>query len=155
MGSLPHWAAYASGFIAFGLIGLPGLFWLTTMISRQVSGQQAPIERLFIDYAYLLIPLGLAAWIAFSFGFVLINGSYALAAASDPFGWGWNLLGATDAEWQPIGSGIISFLQTGILTIGLLFSTNIGYHIARQADCGICGCKISGFSVWRFLVRLF
>ena len=34
-----------------------------------------------------MIPLGLAAWIAFSFGFVLVNGSYALAVLSDPFGW--------------------------------------------------------------------
>ncbi|NJL94623.1 MAG: 4Fe-4S binding protein [Anaerolineae bacterium] len=132
MNTLPHWLLYAAGFLLVNLVGLPGLFYLTTAVARRLAGQQAPTKRLFIDYAYTLIPLGLAAWVAFSFGFVLINGSYALATASDPFGWGWNLFGTADAPWTPLGSGWVPFLQTGVLTIGLLFSTNIGYKIARQ-----------------------
>jgi hypothetical protein len=85
-----------------------------------------------VDYAYTLIPLGLAAWIAFSFGFVLINGSYAVSVLSDPFGWGWNLFGTTDTPWTPLGTSLIPLLQVGVLTAGLLFALNTAYKIARQ-----------------------
>jgi hypothetical protein len=132
MDTLPHWAVYALGFVAFNLALLPGLFWLATWGARRLSGQRDPLRRLFVDYAYALIPLGLAAWIAFSFGFVLINGSYALAALSDPFGWGWNLFGTANTPWTPLGSGLIGFLQVGVLTAGLLFALNTTHKIARQ-----------------------
>lgn len=62
-------------------------------LARRITRQRQPLRRLFVDYAYALIPLGLAAWIAFTLGFVLVNGSYALVVLSDPLGWGWDLFG--------------------------------------------------------------
>jgi len=132
MDSLPHWGMYAITFLIINLALLPGLFWLATWITRRMTGQQLPMRRLFIDYAYTLIPLGLAAWIAFSLGFVLVNGSYALATLSDPFGWGWNLFGTANAPWTPLWPTLIGFLQVGVLTVGLLFAVNLAYRIARQ-----------------------
>ncbi|MBI5960044.1 MAG: 4Fe-4S binding protein, partial [Chloroflexi bacterium] len=88
MDTLPHWAIYAAGFVTINLLALPGLFGLVTFLSQKLSGQAVPLRRLFVDYAYTLVPLGLSGWIAFSLGFVLVNGSYALAVISDPFGWG-------------------------------------------------------------------
>ncbi len=132
MDSLPHWAGYAGTFLAINLLLLPGLFGLTTLVAQRLAGQRAPLRQLFVDYAYTLIPLGLAAWIAFSFGFVLTNGSYALVTLSDPFGWGWNVFGTASAPWTPLWPSLISFLQVGALTVGLLFAINIAYRIARQ-----------------------
>ncbi len=127
-----HWALYALGFLTITLLLLPGLFWLTTVAARRLAGQQTPLRRLFVDYAYTLVPLGLAGWIAFSFGFVLVNGSYALVVLSDPFGWGWNLFGTAGVPWTPLWPRLIPFLQVGTLTIGLLFALDIAYRIARQ-----------------------
>ncbi len=132
MDTLPHWALYAAGFLAINLLVLPGLFWLAATITQKLARQRVPLRRLFVDYAYALIPLGLASWIAFSFGFVLINGSYALGVLSDPFGWGWNLFGTADAPWTPLWPTVIGFLQVGTLVGGLLFAVNITYRIARQ-----------------------
>lgn len=132
MHSLPHWAIYAVVFAAINLLGLPLLFGGIVLLVKRLSQQQAPSRRLFVDYAYTLIPLGLAAWIAFSCGFVLVNGSYALAVLSDPFGWGWNLFGTTETAWAPLGMSWVPFLQVGILTAGLLFAVNIAYRIAKQ-----------------------
>ncbi|MBZ0296734.1 MAG: 4Fe-4S binding protein [Anaerolineae bacterium] len=132
MDTLPHWIAYAAGFLAINLLILPGLFWLTTAITRRLCRQQILIRQLFIDYAYTLIPMGLAAWIAFSLGFVLINGSYALRALSDPFGWGWNLFGTANTPWTPLWPEVIPFLQVGVLIGGLLFAINTAYKITWQ-----------------------
>ena len=76
--------------------------------------------------------MGLAAWVAFSLGFVLVNGSYALSVLSDPFGWGWNLFNTVDVPWVPAAPQLIAFLQTGVLVAGLLFSVQTGYKIARE-----------------------
>ncbi len=132
MDSLSHWLLYAAGFLTGVLVILPGVFWLSTAAARQISRSTASLKRLFIDFAYALVPLGLAAWIAFSLSFVFTNGSYALPVLSDPFGWGWNLLGTANAPWTPFWPGVIAFLQVGVLVTGLLFSINSAYKIARQ-----------------------
>ncbi len=135
MASLPHWALYAVAFLAFNLLVLPGLFWLVVWAARQLSGQAMTQRRAFISYAYALVPMGLAAWIAFSLSFVLSNGSYALAVLSDPFGWGWNLFGTAGVAWSPLlPPGWVAFLQAGVLTAGLLFAARTTVQIARQTD---------------------
>jgi hypothetical protein len=107
-GSLPMWLAYAAGFLALNLLVVPGLFWLTAAAGRSLAGlKQASVKQLFVDNAYTLVPLGLAAWIAFSLGFVLINISYALPVIADPFGWGWNLLGLAHVPWTPVIPGLV------------------------------------------------
>lgn len=130
--SLPAWGLYAAGFLAVNLLILPGLFWLTAAASRAAARLQTPVKRLFIDYAYSLVPLGLIGWIAFSFSFVFVNGSYAIAVLSDPFGWGWNLFGTRDFPWTPFLPNLMAFLQTGLLLVGLLFSIVTAYRIGRQ-----------------------
>jgi len=133
MSTIPHWALYAAGFIGINLLVVPGLFWLAAFASRMLSGADISQRRAFVDYAYTLIPLGLAAWIAFSLNFVLANGSYALPVLSDPFGWGWNLLGTAGLGWRPLaGPQLVAFLQTGTLIGGLVFSVQTAIRIARQ-----------------------
>lgn len=130
--SLSHWAIYAAGFLAINMLVLPGLFWLTAALSRRMARLDTPVKRLFIDYAYSLAPLGLIGWIAFSFSFVFVNGSYAIAVLSDPFGWGWNMFGTRDFPWMPFLPGLMTFLQTGLLLAGLVFSIVTAYRIGRQ-----------------------
>jgi ferredoxin len=132
MKSLPEWALYAAGFLAINLLVVPGLFWLAAAAARAAARTQAPVKRLFVDYAYSLVPMGLTGWIAFSFSFVFVNGSYAVSVLSDPFGWGWDLFGTASAPWTPLLPGLVSFLQVGLLLLGLVFSILIAYRIGRQ-----------------------
>ena len=129
---LPGWLLYAAGFPAINLAALPALFGLAAAAARRLARQPLSLRQAFVDYAYALVPLGLAGWIAFSLGFVLVNGSYALAALSDPFGWGWDLFGTAGTPWTPLWPALIPFLQVGVLTAGLLFAVRIAYRIARQ-----------------------
>ena len=68
------------------------------------------------------MPLGLAAWIAFSLSFVFANLSYLGPVISDPLGWGWDLLGTADLAWTPYLSGAIPSLQAAVLLVGLLWA---------------------------------
>lgn len=126
------WALYALGFLATNLLLVPGLFWLTTVGARALARIQTPVKQLFVDYAYSLVPMGLAGWIAFSFSFVFVNGSYAAAVLSDPFGWGWDLFGTRSVPWTPAWPGLALMLQVGTLLAGLVFSIIVAYRIGRQ-----------------------
>ncbi len=131
VGSAPWWA-YVTTFLAvvFGL--LPGLFWLAAWAgSRQRRGRRA-VRRRFIAHAYALVPLGLAAWIAFSLSFVFANASYIWAVISDPFGWGWDLLGTAAAPWTPYLTQFTPFLQTLALVGGLAWASQTARRTAAE-----------------------
>jgi len=132
METLPHWAAYGAGFLTANLLVMPGLFMLTTFAARAASRTRAPLKRLFVDYAYSLVPMGLAGWIAFCFSFVFVNGSYAISVLSDPFGWGWNLFGTRSVPWTPVLLDLALALQVGTLLAGMAFSIVVAYRIVRQ-----------------------
>jgi ferredoxin len=132
MATAPGWAAYAAAFVLANVALVPALFWLATVAARRWAGLTAPTRRLFTDYAYSVIPIGLTAWIAFTMGFVLVNGSYAAAVVSDPFGWGWNLFGTRDVPWAPVLSSLAAALQVGLLLSGLVVSVVVAYRIGRQ-----------------------
>jgi len=78
------------------------------------------------------VPLGLTGWIAFTAGFLFVNGSYIVAVPSDPFGWGWDVFGTRAIPWRPILPDAVAILQTGLLLVGLVYSVVITYRIGRQ-----------------------
>jgi plastocyanin len=126
-------ALYAAVFLAANLLVVPGLYLFTTALSRMLSGRQAiPLKRLFVDYAYALVPMGLSVWIAFSVSFVFVNGSYALSVISDPFGWGWDIFGTRSYPWTPVLVGAMPYLQIMALIGSLTFSIYIAYRIGKQ-----------------------
>jgi len=131
----PTWWGYALGFIVlvFGL--LPGAFALVLRLGQHLSPARRSLRRTFVAYAYALIPLGLSAWIAFSLSFVFTNGSYLWPVLSDPFGWGWNLLGTASMSWTPYLTRTVPALQVGVILGGLFWSSLTSQRIAeRQSD---------------------
>lgn len=128
----PGWWVYALAFLAANLIAAPGIFYVCTRLTRWLARSTLPARKLFIDYAYALVPLGLAAWAAFSLSFALINLSYAWQVVSDPFGWGWNLWGTAQWTWTPYLSSAVPFIQIAILLVGLAAAIGMALHTARQ-----------------------
>ena len=138
----PGWFLYAGALLLFTTILVPGLFWLCVRIGRLLGGPIAPAvgvastgtkrQSIFADYSIVLVPLGLAIWIAFTLSFTLTNVSYAWPALSDPFGWGWNLFGTADMVWTPYLSGLVPHLQILVLLVGLVAAVALSLHAARQ-----------------------
>lgn len=100
------------------------------------QGTLPPVKKLFVDYAYALVPMGLAGWIAFSLSFVFVNISYAIPLLSDPFAWGWDLFGTATYPWTPYAPEFLPFFQVPVLLVGLAFSINSAHKISQQAIPG-------------------
>jgi hypothetical protein len=85
---------------SLGLIILPivfiGTYLLFSLFMAITSGRQVPTVKLARAFVYSLIPIALAYHLAHFLSFLLIQGQLIIPLASDPFGFGWNLLGTAD-----------------------------------------------------------
>lgn len=117
----------------FNLLVIPGIFFVFAYLSKLVSGnREVSLKKVFVTFAYTLIPMGLGVWIAFSLGIILPNGSYILHIISDPFAWGWNVFGTAHIPWTPILTGALGYLQGTVLIIIYLFSLDYGYKLSKR-----------------------
>ena len=131
--SLGGWLTFVALHTAVCLLVIPAVYTVFAVLSKRFSGaKEISMRAVFVNLSYCLIPMGMAAWIAFSFGFLLPNGSYILHVLSDPFGWGWDLFGTAGAQWTPVLTAWLVPLQYGALFLGYLVSAYYGYRLARQ-----------------------
>lgn len=154
------WLIYALSFLVANLIVVPGLFLGAVALGGRPGGVGArPLRQRFVEYAYVLVPMGLAAWVAFSFSFVFINLSYAWPLVSDPFGWGWDLFGTAGLPWTPYLSGQLPLLQTPVLLVGLAAAVNLALRTAKSHGSrpraalpviALCGAITAGY-LWIYL----
>jgi len=123
---------YALSIAAICLAVVPAVWGLVTYLSKKL-GRAADIgwKTLFVRYSYVLVPLGLFAWIALSVPLVMVNGSYVLAIISDPLGRGWNLFGTSGVPWTPIYPEYAVYVQILLMLAGLGFSLKKGLDIGR------------------------
>jgi hypothetical protein len=151
LGSLRGFGLYALGFLVLNLVAIPALHLGMAALTRWVSGLQGiPLRRLFVALAYALVPLGLAAWMAFTVSLVFANLSYALPVLSDPFGWGWNLLGTRDVAWRPWLTGWVQPIQAALLIAGLVAAIVAADAILRKIHHG--GAAIWGLAIQAFVL---
>ena len=148
------WVAYAGVVIAFLVGVLPGAFFLAGELGRRLSHSPLTPRRTFASHAAALVPLGLAAWVAFTLSLVLVNGSYALMVASDPFGWGWNLLGTGSAGWTPTLTGALPMLQAVVLIVGLGATALAAMRIARGTAGAAAGRQAVPVVLFAFVVTV-
>ncbi len=127
----PAWLLYAAAFLFFLFVAVPGSYGLAVMISRRWGTSPARPRTLFVRFSAALIPLGLAAWIAFTLGFALANISYLWPALSDPLGRGWDLFGTANASWRPLLGTVTPALQTVTLAGGSWWASATAVRIAR------------------------
>ncbi|MBI2407582.1 MAG: 4Fe-4S binding protein [Gemmatimonadetes bacterium] len=126
------WLQYAVSFVSLVYGVLPALFLLSVAVGKRLAGSTVPLRALFVALSYALVPLGLAAWIAFSLSFVFASISYLWATVSDPLGAGWNLFGTAHLGWQPYVSGGVPYLQAAVLLVGLTWASVTARRISAE-----------------------
>jgi ferredoxin len=129
-----NWKGFSiyAGIIWFtALVLFPAVWALASWLGKVLSGtDRVSTKDIFTKYSYMLVPLGLFAWIAFSFPLIMINGSYIISIISDPLGWGWDLVGTANVPWTPFLSQYTTHIQTPLLLFGLYFAIKQGYDIS-------------------------
>jgi polyferredoxin/plastocyanin len=127
-------ALYSALFAGVTLVALPALHAGTAWLSRALA--RAPdirLSRLFIDYAYALLPVSLGAWMAFTLAVVMPNLSYVPRVLSDPLGWGWDLFGTREATWTWMPGAALPWLQLLLVLAGLWGSVRAARTIVAGA----------------------
>lgn len=126
------WLLYATGYLAFTLVVVPGAFSLAAWTGLKWSGSKSKVMKTVADQSAALLPLGLCAWIAFTVSFAFPKLNYVFSVVSDPLGWGWNLFGSAGTTWTAGGSGFGQVLQVAVLLVGLCWSASVAHHLAKE-----------------------
>lgn len=144
------WFVYVVSFLVIICLVLPGLFALCASPGRDARAFRLRFSRL----SSALIPLGLAAWIAFSLSFILTNGTYVLASLSDPLNLGWNLFGTSGLAWQPLLSAVLAPTQSLALTGGFVWSGTLAHKVASESRISSVPAMLYAGAVTLLLMRL-
>jgi hypothetical protein len=111
----------SSGLAIAGLVGcilLVALAYLGAIgIASRTVAEPRPLAQ---EFVLSLVPIALVYAVAHYFTLLVIQGQYALAFASDPFGYGWDLLGTVDfaPNIAPFSPNTVWYVQVGSLVAG-------------------------------------
>ena len=121
-----------------GLLAFPLLFvlvylgfarWMAWMGEDQLS--TGTVARLFV---LSLVPIAIAYHLAHYFTYLLIQGQLLIRLASDPFGWGWNLLGT--ARYRPdigiVGARAVWYTAVVAIVIGHVIAVYVAHVVALR-----------------------
>ena len=131
---------------------LPLLWYLLTRIGIGIGRSALVASTQFRATSAALIPIGLGCWIAFALATVLSMMTFLLQSLSDPFNWGWDLLGMAGSRWHIIWSPAIPWLQVTCVLIGAAYSIQTLYRCwlgnALQRRRAIMGSLPLGSFLW-------
>jgi hypothetical protein len=114
------------------LLIIPGVFILVVKGARRIVGADINSRLLTLRLAYILVPVGICAWIAFSLPTIMINYGYIISVFSDPLGLGWNLLGTADAHFNAFIPHWIPVIQGALLLTGLHLGVSLGFSSLKD-----------------------
>ncbi len=133
VGNWGGFGLYAAGQALLALVVFPGLYYLSIRLAKWYAKiDNVSTKELFLRYAYMLVPMGLLAWIAFSVPLIMINGSYIISVTSDPLGWGMDLFGTAHFPWTPFWPEWVPFIQVPILLAGFYYGVRGLHKVGRQ-----------------------
>lgn len=105
------------------------------LISRLSSNKKNKTFDIMISSTGALLPLGLFIWIAFTLQMLFTNITFIEQSLSDPFGWGWNLLGQAGSTWKQLLPQFIPWFQVILILLGFYYSfKNLWYIWLRKTN---------------------
>ncbi|MEO8592724.1 MAG: 4Fe-4S binding protein [Candidatus Solibacter sp.] len=126
-----NWGTFAVYGAAVWLVCLgvlPLLWYLLTRLGLVLGRSAVDAKLMFRATTAALVPIGLGCWIAFALATVLEMMTFVLQSLSDPFNWGWNLLGMAGLPWHILWAPAIPWLQVTSVLLGAAFSLQAIYR---------------------------
>ena len=93
-------------------------YLLAARLAQTLTGERG--RSLLADFVQGLVPIALVYAVAHYFTLLLVQGQYAIPLASDPFGYGWDVLGTYDFQpnLAPLSPNAVWYVQVGALIAG-------------------------------------
>jgi len=123
---------YLATIWSFALLIVPGFFMLVARGAGRLAGVKINNRLLTLRLAYILIPIGIFAWIAFSLPTIMVNYGYIISVFSDPLGLGWDLLGTADVHFKALIPDWIPVIQGVVLLAGLYLGLSRGFSALKD-----------------------
>jgi hypothetical protein len=111
---------------------LPLVWYLLTRAGAALGAPMRAPADLFRATTASLIPLGMACWMAFAVATLFSMMTFVLQSLSDPFNWGWNLLGMAGSRWHILWSPAIPWLQVICVLVGAGYAVQTLYRCWRD-----------------------
>ena len=90
--------------LALMFAALAAIYLLAVFVGERLAGSGHSFQKAAGLLVWSIVPIALAYHFSHYLTALLVNGQYALVAASDPFGRGWNLFGTAHLH---VGAGLI------------------------------------------------
>ena len=94
-GDFGFMAVRTAGLVVFWLVFLGAYLAASGAMSAATAGRLSALD-MARSFVFTLVPIAIGYHLAHYLTFLLIQGQYIIPLASDPFGFGWNLLGTAD-----------------------------------------------------------
>ena len=119
------------GLLVFPVLFI-GVYLAVTALMAAAGGRRLPAGDMARAFVFSLVPIALAYHLAHFLSFLLIQGQLIIPLASDPFGFGWNVLGT--AAYQ-VNIGIVDarfawFTAVAAIVAGHIIAVYLAHVIA-------------------------
>ncbi len=121
-----------------GLVVFPGLFVVAYLgfcyLMSRVTGNGVPAGDMARAFVYSLVPIALAYHIAHFFSYLLIQGQMVVPLASDPFGFGWDLLGTASyrVNLTLVNARAVWFVSLFAIVLGHVLAVYVAHVMALR-----------------------
>jgi len=124
--------AFSLGMAAMLVLPAAVYFGLCALMRWCARDERHGVYTLFVRFAYALLPIALFYHLAHNAQHVFVEGKKLLRAASDPFGWGWDVFGTAQLPVDAVlplevGWGV----QVALVLVGHLYALVIAHRTAR------------------------
>lgn len=115
-------------------VALPaGVYWLSCRVAAKISGGDVSVRRLFMHYAYSLLPVALFYHLAHNLMHLLMEGGGIVPLLSDPLGTGADYLGTRGVHLGSlISDQAMWFLQVVLILIGHIYGIIVAHRIGHS-----------------------
>jgi hypothetical protein len=109
-------------------------YFAAIALAKLITRSARPLRELALDFGHTLLPIALVYNVTHYATLILSQGLKIVSLASDPFGWGWNLLGTASLLRAPIlpGMGVVWHTQVGLILIGHIVSLSVAHQVALR-----------------------
>jgi hypothetical protein len=117
---------------------LYGIFYIVTALVRRLGSAYGGAARVRTTsevmglFVLSLVPIALAYHVAHYLYWLVTNVQYVVPAASDPFGWGWNLFGTRDymPNRTAVSLAVIWHTAIAAIVIGHVIAVYVAHRVA-------------------------